>query len=368
MTKTSTNTDSQLFLESLLNNAFDFLEVAINQFETQPKYSVINFCSAVELILKARLLKEHWSLVVLKEPNLTSFQNGDFQSVIFSRLVPKIRAVLNEDISTQAEDCFNKLAMHRNKLVHFYHSINTPEATKDDIIEIVLEQHSAWKYLQELFTQWKDIYTPYQLKIDNLNALMKGYERQRYLKEKFDKVKNKIEEMKKQGSTFLDCDGCNFPSNHEKQLTENLYSYNCWVCGQSENALLVPCPNEDCSEIIRLNEQNIYLDSFECPSCGETFNKDYIIRLIDTNPQTQDNFGENLDINCVNCSSMGSGVEHDDFFVCLDCLSITKDAPACEWCLERIIGVSLDDLEDSYECGCAFCDGHSGWHNNYEDE
>ena len=37
---------------------------SIGQLDTAPKYAVINFCSAVELFLKARLLAEHWSLII----------------------------------------------------------------------------------------------------------------------------------------------------------------------------------------------------------------------------------------------------------------------------------------------------------------
>ena len=47
--------------ESLTRNAFDFLERGIAEFDASPKYSVIHFCAAVEMLLKARLLKEHWS-------------------------------------------------------------------------------------------------------------------------------------------------------------------------------------------------------------------------------------------------------------------------------------------------------------------
>ena len=49
----------QIF-NSLAKNAFDFLKQAIEEFDKSPKYSVIHFCAAVEMILKARLMTEHW--------------------------------------------------------------------------------------------------------------------------------------------------------------------------------------------------------------------------------------------------------------------------------------------------------------------
>ena len=45
--------------DSLARNAFDFLERGIGEFDKTPKYSVIHFCAAVEMLLKARLMKEH---------------------------------------------------------------------------------------------------------------------------------------------------------------------------------------------------------------------------------------------------------------------------------------------------------------------
>ena len=51
----------QEIFDSLARNAFDFLNRAILDFAESPKYSVIHFCAAVEMLLKARLMCEHWS-------------------------------------------------------------------------------------------------------------------------------------------------------------------------------------------------------------------------------------------------------------------------------------------------------------------
>lgn len=50
----------------LVENAFDFLDKAGREFENEPKYSVIHFYAALELFLKARLLHEHWTLILTK--------------------------------------------------------------------------------------------------------------------------------------------------------------------------------------------------------------------------------------------------------------------------------------------------------------
>ncbi|HDX8403318.1 TPA: hypothetical protein RQN00_003427 [Aeromonas dhakensis] len=67
-------------LGRLVDNAFDFLNKAVVELNDYPKFSVINFHAAVELFLKARLMKENWSLVVSnrQEPNWDKFISGNF--------------------------------------------------------------------------------------------------------------------------------------------------------------------------------------------------------------------------------------------------------------------------------------------------
>ena len=55
---------NELFV-SLVRNAIDFLKKSVDELEGSPKYSVIHFCSAIELFLKARLLVEHWTLIII---------------------------------------------------------------------------------------------------------------------------------------------------------------------------------------------------------------------------------------------------------------------------------------------------------------
>lgn len=89
---------------SLTRNAFDFLERGIAEFDKSPKYSVIHFCAAVEMLLKARLMKEHWSLIVSRpeQANRTKFLAGDFASVTLEEARARIRDVAGEDIGDDA--------------------------------------------------------------------------------------------------------------------------------------------------------------------------------------------------------------------------------------------------------------------------
>jgi hypothetical protein len=65
----------------VVKNALDFFQKSLKEFDKKPKYSVIHFHAAVELIMKARLLWEHWTLIITRPEtaNLKSFRSGDFQ-------------------------------------------------------------------------------------------------------------------------------------------------------------------------------------------------------------------------------------------------------------------------------------------------
>lgn len=105
------------FSDLITTNAIEFFNASIKDFKSRPKYSVINFCSGLELILKARLLKEHWSLIVKRpeEAALPRFQNGDFVSVSVDEALKRLGNIGSETFSQDETRCFERLRDHRNK-------------------------------------------------------------------------------------------------------------------------------------------------------------------------------------------------------------------------------------------------------------
>ncbi len=140
--------------DSLTRNAFDFLERGIVEFDQTPKYSVIHFCAAVEMLLKARLMKEHWSLIVSKpdQANLAKFMAGDFSSVTLEDARARIRDVAGEDIGDDAYASFRALANHRNKMVHFFH--NGLESDDKAKAQIVAEHSRCHRLSAAVQAQW----------------------------------------------------------------------------------------------------------------------------------------------------------------------------------------------------------------------
>ena len=65
----------------------------IDEIEKHPKYSIINFATGIELMLKARLMWEHWSLVVEKTGDavLKDFQEGKAKTVTPREAMKRLR-------------------------------------------------------------------------------------------------------------------------------------------------------------------------------------------------------------------------------------------------------------------------------------
>lgn len=102
--------------DKLVESALDFLNRALKKVKTEPKYSVIDFFTGVELILKARLLHEHWSLVVAKPGDVSKqkFLEGSFESATRKQCFTRLENVCGETLNEE-QACFDQLAERRNR-------------------------------------------------------------------------------------------------------------------------------------------------------------------------------------------------------------------------------------------------------------
>ena len=151
-------------LDSLIINAIDFLKKSIAELKVSPKYSVINFCSAIELFLKSRLLIEHWSLIISKpeRANFTNFISGNFHSTSMQETIIRLKNIIGEDIGKKAQNKFNIVRNHRNQLIHFFEKNFTEKPDGKILEKIISEQYSAWFFLYSLLTQkWRIFFEDY---------------------------------------------------------------------------------------------------------------------------------------------------------------------------------------------------------------
>jgi len=344
---------------SLVENGLDFLLKATSEIKSKPKYSVIHFYAAVELFLKARLMNEHWSLVVTKrqEPDLNKFFAGDFQSVSLDEVAIRLQKIVGSGLSKAELEAFKGVGKHRNKMVHFFHEAQTEEESNKIKYNVVKELLRAWYFLHQLLiVKWKDEFFSWKSQIAELDReLRKLHE---FLQIIFDNLKEEIEKQKKNGIRFEECPSCDFIAQAHIEDINEIYESNCLVCGLIEKSLNIKCP--DCGERVSFQEEGFS----DCNACGKSFEPEYIAEvLIDKDAEYIEatEGGASCEGNCDNCDGYHTVVKTEsDEWVCAQCFEHFDSLESCEFCNDLNTG----DMSDSYAMGCNFCEGVNGWHKD----
>lgn len=339
--------------DSLTRNAFDFLERGIEEFDKSPKYSVIHFCAAAEMLLKARLMKEHWSLIVSKpdQANLAKFMAGDFISVTLEDARARIRDVVGEDIGDDAYNSFRTLANHRNKMVHFFH--NGLESDENAKAQIVAEHCRSWFHLHRLLNRWDTYFHDFGSEIARADRAMKRH--RNYLAAKFKALKPELDAAHKTGSTPKACSACGFKAAIPDYLDDQIALLRCLVCDHTETQVELECPH--CGESIVIANEGYAI----CGHCGKGIEPEDLVDALTDDVEAHiaikdgdDSWGP---ANCSNCDGYHTVVRRGDHYFCANCFDIADGIEQCQWCNEYNTG----DMEHSYSVGCSHCDGKVGW-------
>jgi len=339
--------------KSLTTNAFDFLSRGIAEFDSSPKFSVIHFCAATEMLLKARLMKEHWTLIVAKPDQaiMESFMAGDFISVTLDDSRSRLRNVSNEEISDEAFGSFRVLANHRNKMIHFFHSgLDRDEKART---QIVAEHCRAWFHLHRLLAKWIDCFQEFQSEIKKADQAMRAH--RKYLKVKFEALKPELDAAKKAGNKPSTCNSCGFKSAIPHPFDDDISTHCCLVCEHSEIQLTVNCSG--CRKPVVLVDQGYG----KCSGCGKEITPEDAATVLDGGLSghlaIKDGDYSLEPANCSSCDGHQTVLPREEKYFCVSCFEFFNHVEQCEWCQELNTG----DMTDSYLCGCNHCDGRLGW-------
>jgi hypothetical protein len=348
-------------LERLVDNALDFLDRSLHDFDAAPKFSVIHFYAAVELFLKARLLAEHWSLVVTKrqDPDIKRFLNGDFQSVSLEEAADKLDKVLLSPLAPSELAQFRNLAKHRNRMVHFFHEASTGHDV--DILkqQIAMEQLKAWYLLNRLLMdRWDNIFGKWKSQLDKVTAGLNRHHE--YLQIVYEHKLPEIAARIKKGDIIDECLSCGFKAAKVKKIFGELKKIDCLVCQFSGELLLVDCP--DCDHSVAFIN-----DGFsKCVECGRKIEPNELAKLMSKDKiGTKDYFESGLPASCAECESIETVIEFKDEYLCTGCFNIYKseDLHQCEWCQTLNAG----NIPDSFWKGCVVCEGRAGHERGKDD-
>ncbi|GAA2236252.1 serine/arginine repetitive matrix protein 1 [Streptomyces indiaensis] len=113
----------------LVRNGLDYLTSVVEHLDENQskvtardvKYAVLHLQAAVEVLLKARLMAEHWSLVFSKPEDATrkALDEATLSSVTTDQAITRLRNIAAVPITDKEEKALTGLGKHRNKLQHF---------------------------------------------------------------------------------------------------------------------------------------------------------------------------------------------------------------------------------------------------------
>jgi hypothetical protein len=118
----------------LLENAIDFVlsagEHARRDTPRDLKYATLHLTAGVELLLKARLQEEHWSLLFAdtSQADRAKLTLGDFKSVTLDQALIRLRGIAGVEVSPGHRADIEHLQRLRNMIQHFQVS-----ATAEDV-------------------------------------------------------------------------------------------------------------------------------------------------------------------------------------------------------------------------------------------
>ena len=345
--------------DDVVHNAFDFLGRSIDELEQHPKYSVIHFYSAVELFVKARLLKEHWSLIVSKPEHAdkAGFQRGDFQSVGLKDANERLTKIVGDGLLPEEYKHFDGLRKERNQMVHFSHAAqgDGEEAAKE-MDRIVSDHAEGWLYLRRLLAvRWVEHFAAYADTIKAMDDRMR--EQTKSLERRFLLLTDDIGKAKAAGSHFMHCPSCGFES-FEVGEPAWIGRGECLTCGFASAVITLVCVNEGCGKPIVLGEAYDW-----CPHCDQKYSPSLIAELIDDERLIEFNRPQDGDppvwANCGECENYES-VAHlktEEWF-CTECFSLFEqnEIEGCEWCGSLTSALP----EESIVNGCSQCGGYAG--------
>lgn len=289
----------------LLENGLDFVKSAVNYLvgyseKSDLKYGILHLSAGIELILKYRLSKEHWSLVFqnFDKVNKGKLESGDFASVDYETTIKRLKEICFVEISPEYLADIKNLRDKRNRMEHFSIT-DSPEAIKVSFVKVLnfvldfIKEHISEDDLGE--SGWETL--------DEIRGSLGDFED--FIRHRWEVIDSEIEENKKctsvtycpvcfQGALVIDDGGhclfCNHTNHDGEELARNFISeilgideystvkdggeyplYYCFDCGKE--SLVDASDDEDIEGWICLT-CGIEYDSDDiefCETCGTPF-------------------------------------------------------------------------------------------------
>jgi len=193
----------------LLENAFDYILDAVQQLQGKRpskrriKYSIVHLWSGIELLIKKRLMDEHWSLVFrdINKADRKALNSGDFVSVYFNEAVKRLNNICGVGVGNH-KDVLDKIREDRNRLEHFQITLSK-EAAVSNVVK-------AWNFVLDFVSAHIDLSN----ERDSVELFEKIKQNiiihEKFIKERLKIIEPEIEKNRSEqySYTIIDCPEC----------------------------------------------------------------------------------------------------------------------------------------------------------------
>lgn len=340
----------------LMQNGLSFLQKAKDELESDPKFSVVSFWTAVEILMKVPLVNHDWRLIVRKNKareciSREQFTAGDFSSINFIQTCDLLRTELNIFIDDVTLDYFKRVQQHRNRVVHFFHGAES----EPDLDELRNEQSDAWFALTRLITdEWSKAFSTDQWVDVNVLSRAMLTSSTYYASAKYRSIKNELDQLNCELHQCPVCSQRAYLKTREDAVP--VVYEDCKVCNQTEHYLVITCP--ECELEDKLDEGDA---PFCCSHCEHTEPRYDMVDEDDSSPE--DYQLGSLPAGCSDCEGYDTVCQYSSGYLCTQCLKYSETLGCCEYCHYASTSVT----EFSGMCGCNFCPGHPETWDLYDD-
>ena len=245
--------------------------------EQEIKYSLLHLSSGIELILKSRLYREHWTYIFsdMNKANRECLDNGSFRSVESGVIIDRLERLCEIQIDKKSKEAFESLRRLRNQMEHFTIKDNFPavEACINNslgaINKFIVDNYNDFTSPISVSFKYDDEFGLTELEEKLIEELIKHTAE---LKEHYEdalKIATAKAEDEVLSEELVECPSCK--ETFLKCGYKNSNKCHCFFCAYEEDGERVA--NEYLSIIQGLNKYEIIKNGgeypvYECPECG----------------------------------------------------------------------------------------------------
>lgn len=337
--------------KNLLENALEFSKRASKDLANEDyKFSLIHFCAAIEQILKARLVLEHWMLIIDKNSidsaTFAKFECGDTATITITSVLGRSENLF-DNVNDAYTKCIGHLIKERNKIIHFY---NLKVSNSKENLNIVRTIYKAWYLTHDIIDTTQKL-NRFKKKFNLINIEMMKFDD--YLGIIYDEKKPEIDKLIKAGDDIIYCKICGRLAFHGDVSDELIKDGRCIVCAYNEIYIKIRCEKCQTSNYLfpsRSCELKLNCCNHECQATIACDDDEVLNELQDISDDPKHGYHY---ASCSECNTQGCVGMFKNIWLCSSCLSTHDSLFECECCGERVTGYK----EDTYLSGCGFCNG-----------